>query len=134
MQEVVTPKAVYHSEAFRALHEITDDFINVLWLSRHSPTQEQIDTLEQKLGKPLQIFQVDKRLSTTEEVIELMNRYMCTELVAVLPINMLAQVLKLGIKPIRAKMKYDPNKPADQVPEFEKFVRLEKIEIIERDL
>jgi len=134
MQEVVTPKAVYHSRAFQALKEITDDFINVLWLSRHDPTEQQITELEEKLGKPLQIFQIDKRVATVSEIIELMNRYMCTEIVAVLPISMLSQLLKQGVKPIRAVMKYDPELPPDQEPEFQKFVRVVKVEIIEQDL
>jgi len=128
----IAPTAVYHSENF--VDEFAKDFVNVLWLSRHAPTKEQIDTLSEKLGKPLQIFQYSVTINRAEEVIELMKLCMCTEVVTVLPINLLASLLKLGVKPIRAVMRRVITENGEAYFHFEKYVRVTKVEIIEEDL
>ena len=77
--------------------------IRVLWLSRHAPTREQCLDLEATLG-PVEIIQHTESVRDAEEVIFLMAENQCDEVVAVLPLNILADLTKRGIKPIRAVM------------------------------
>lgn len=80
--------------------------VRVLWLSRHKPTDVQVTELQKKLGLGVEIVPVSTKVESGQEVLDLMGRYYCHDyVVAVLPIELIAEVCSLGVKPLRAVMK-----------------------------
>jgi len=109
----------------------------VLWLSRHAPTEEQCLDLEATLG-PVEIIQHTESVRDAEEVIFLMAEHRCDEVVAVLPLNILADLVKKGIKPIRAVMERrivkrglsdDGEETLEAEFKFKYFERVLKVEV-----
>jgi len=108
----------------------------VLWLSRHAPTEEQCLDLEATLG-PVEIIQHTESVRDAEEVIFLMAEHKCNEIVAVLPLNILADLVKRGIKPIRAVMERkvirkglsDGEETLEAEFKFKYFERVLKVEV-----
>ena len=86
----------------------------ILWVSRHIPSQEQIDELD-KLGFS-EIVVHKQRVDTAEKVVSLMRKKKADDVMVVCPWDMLKDLLTLGIKPIKSVMK---NKA--------RFVRFERI-------
>ena len=107
--------------------------MRVLWLSRHSPTPEQESELQKKFGRDTDIIEVSATVSSGQEVIDLMKRYKCDEVVAVLPINLVAEVVALGVKPIRAIMIRRLLKDGVEF-QFSHYERIEKVEIVSTPL
>lgn len=103
--------------------------MNILWLSRHAPTSKQMTELKKIFGNKIKIRQVSTTISSGEEVLALMKLYDCQEVVAVLPINLLEQIVTLGVKPIRAVMDRKFRKDGKAEFIFSHFERVEKIEV-----
>lgn len=101
----------------------------VLWISRHAPTQPQISELQEAFG-PVDVIQESVTIGKATEVKDLMAQHGATEVVAVLPVNLLAELTRLGIKPIRAVMERQLH--ADGSVDFVhlRFERVERVEIV----
>lgn len=100
----------------------------VLWLSRHAPTKEQVKELEKILGI-CEIIQVSKTVNNGKEVKQLMAENKCKELVAVLPLNILQQVISQGIQPIRAVMQRELKENGEAKFYFQHFERVLEITV-----
>ena len=95
----------------------------VLWLSRHAPTKGQTEELKRILGA-CEIIQVSKTVNNGKEVKDLMRENQCDELVAVLPLNILQQVISQGIQPIRAVMQREVRDDGSVEFYFQHFERV----------
>lgn len=73
----------------------------LLWLSRHSPTAEQLKELRDALGSVTVVLQ-PATVNSASDVVELMRIHSCDEVMAVLPLSHLLELSKLGVKPIIA--------------------------------
>lgn len=106
--------------------------MKILWLSRHSATEEQVADLN-RIFRGVEIVQVNKTVSNAQEVADIFNEVGADEMVVVLPPNILADLLnpKLGLpKPIRAVMNREIRPDGEAVFSHSHFERIEKIEII----
>lgn len=71
---------------------------NVLWFSRHSMTETQLESLKRKLGE-IKVTQIDR---TIKSAYELSDEIKAADVVAIVaPLNLQSQFLKLaGTKPV----------------------------------
>lgn len=106
----------------------------VLWLSRHKPTSKQINELNTKLGEGdgCKVIAVDKHITYAKEVEELMDEHHCTELVAVLPFTIIAELTENGVYPIKAVMERNVHLDGGATFNFSHFERIKKV-VIEVD-
>lgn len=105
----------------------------MLWLSRHEPQEEQVSELERIFGE-VEITQVSKTVSGTPEVLNLMQEHGAEELVAVLPIGLIAELTEKGVHPIRAVMKRELNEKGEAIFSHDHFERIMQIGIISHPL
>lgn len=101
----------------------------ILWLSRHAPTHEQLQELQQVFG-PVDVIQESVTISRAEEVQDLMVQHGTSELVAVLPVHLLAELTRLGIRPIRAVMERQLHDDGSVNFVHRFFERVERVEIV----
>lgn len=101
----------------------------ILWLSRHDPTPVQIEQLRQAFGD-VEIVQEAVDIKEPSQVKELMERHEASEVMAVLPINLLSGLIRLGVKPIRAVMDRKVNENKEATFTHLHFERVEKIEVV----
>ena len=102
--------------------------VRVLWLSRHAATEEQRKELERIFGTVHIIFR-SETVPNGKRVVEIMDEQDIDELVAVLPVNILAELLRLGIQPIRAVMERELLDDGNAVFHFKHFERLREVKI-----
>lgn len=102
--------------------------MRILWLSRHEPQKNQLDELRKKLGK-FELIQKSLTIKDAKQVKEVMEQEGCDEVVAVLPINLLQDLIKLGIRPIRAVMEREFQGGKSVKFTHSHFERVEQIEI-----
>ena len=95
----------------------------ILWLSRHDPNSEQIQELNRIFNFKYELVIIDKRVDNAKEVIDLMEVNGVDDIIAVLPLELIEELIRLGVKPIRANMKFENNKFL-----FKHFERVMKIE------
>ncbi len=107
--------------------------INILWVSRHPPKDEQKIELEEVFGH-VHFIQISKTIKDGWEVTDLKEKYETEEVVAVLPIQIMAQLTRMGIEPIRAIMDRNVKENGDVEFVHERFERIEKVEIITSSL
>jgi len=100
----------------------------VLWLSRHAPTTEQVEKLARILGT-CEITQVSQTVKNGKEVKDLLRENNCEELVAVLPLNILQQVISQGIQPIRAMMLREIREDGNAEFRFQHFERVLEVTV-----
>lgn len=101
----------------------------ILWVSRHAPTQPQVDELQQVFG-PVDIVQESITIGKASEVKDLMERHNAAEVVAVLPVHLLAELTRLGIRPIRAVMERQLHNDGSVDFIHQRFERVERVEIV----
>lgn len=109
----------------------------VLWFSRHSMTDDQLNALVAKLGE-VEIMQVDKTIKTAYELADEVEA--CDVIAIVAPIDLQAQFVKLAKdKPVivaqnrRELVKSDDGSESKAIFIFDGWKRLEKIEIVMTD-
>lgn len=104
----------------------------VLWLSRHEPQDEQVKELESKLGPgPVEIVQVSATINRAKEIVDLMKIHGCDEVVVVLPINLLADFIRIADKPpIRAVMNREVDANGNATFQHSHFERVVKVEVV----
>ena len=78
--------------------------MKILWVSRHSPFQKQIEELKRKFGADLELIKVSTKIRDPYEIKQLMEEYECDDVVAVVPLSMRARLTSIGINPIKAVM------------------------------
>lgn len=101
----------------------------ILWLSRHEPEQKQIKELQDIFGY-IEIVQIKTTVENADEVIKYMEEHGCSEVVAVLPLNIIAQLTAKGIKPIRAVMEREVLPNGDVKFKHQHFERILKVEVV----
>lgn len=106
----------------------------ILWISRHSPMQKQIQELEDCFEQPVDMIQVSTNIQDPREVKELMSKYGASEVVAILPLKLLGKLAAMGIKPIQAVMSRDLDKYNEPVFTHERFEVVESVEVVTRPL
>ena len=67
----------------------------VLWVSRHKPTQEQLNGLRKIVGDSYLLLQVDKTFSSSEEIADEVIISIADYVSVVLPVNLLAGLFEL---------------------------------------
>lgn len=102
----------------------------ILWVSRHAPTQPQVDELQQVFGPDVEVIQESITIGKASEVKDLMERYNAAEVVAVLPVHLLAELTRLGIRPIRAVMERQLHNDGSVDFIHQRFERVERVEIV----
>jgi len=98
--------------------------MNIIWLSRHEPTAEQ----EKKLRSIIsfdKLIVVSKTISRSSEIKSLMSENEASEIVAVLPINLVSDLInREQIKPIRAVMNRQLDENGEATFIFSHFERV----------
>lgn len=89
----------------------------LLWLSRHHPNEDQIKILEKKVSE---VFVHTERVESISEILELMKLHDTTEIMAVVSWELLKELVRRDMKPIKAVMT-----GKNQFDYFEKIVKLE---------
>lgn len=113
----------------------------ILWLSRHEILPAQRKELERIFGD-IEIIKHSEKVENDEHVINLIKKYNADEIVAVLPLSIIARIVERGIKPIFAKMDvvdddFDSERDvihAGRHYRFSHFERIEQIKIISKKL
>jgi len=106
----------------------------ILWLSRHQATETQIQELQQIFNTKINIIQIGITINDAKEIVDLIGKYKCNEIVAVLPIHILARLVEYGIKPIHAVMKRIIHTDGGVTFEHDYFERVKKIDVISQKL
>ena len=105
----------------------------MLWLSRHEPQEEQVEELERVFGE-IEIVQVSKTVSGAIDVLSLMQEHSADELVAVLPIGLMAELTERGVHPIRAVMSREVNDKGEAIFKHDHFERLMRVSFLSHPL
>lgn len=105
----------------------------LLWLSRHYPTETQQKELHRIFGN-YKIFHYRNPVYSGSEVINLINSYAIDEVFVVLPQHLVEELVKLGIKPIKAKMQrhIDSDGTAHFIHDY--FFRIHQMKIVKETL
>lgn len=102
-------------------------------MSRHEPQEEQVRELEGVFGG-VEIVQVSKTVSGAVEVLSLMQEHRADELVAVLPIGLMAELTERGVHPIRAVMSREVNDEGEAIFKHNHFERLMRVSFLSHPL
>jgi len=91
------------------------DSPDVLWMSRHEPLPVQVDELRKYftrmgLAKSISVQMDERPFDSASEIAKRFQKSGAREMVVVAPYSVLDALVKLGIKPIRARMRLmDPH-------------------------
>ena len=103
--------------------------MRLLWLSRHDPYDDQVNELKHIFDDDLEIVVSPNPVKTGAEVVQLMKRANCDEVCAVLPINLIEEIVELGVQPIRAQMhRITTSEGVNFIHDY--FYRIKKIDIV----
>lgn len=105
----------------------------ILWISRHVPTDTQMEDLRCLFGD-VQVIRISQTFETGGDVAVLAKQHDVDEVMAVLPMQMIAQLIRAGVKPIRAVMRRGENESGDITYEHIAFERVLSIEVITKRL
>lgn len=103
--------------------------MKLLWLSRHDPYPDQIEELEDIFDYDLEIVVHRNPVRTGAEVVQVMKRIGADEVCAVLPINLIEEIVELGVQPIKAQM-YRVTTDDGVTFVHDYFYRIKKIDIV----
>ena len=107
---------------------------SVLWVSRHKPLDIQKKDLEKMYGKPLHIVMLPDTITQAQDIIDHCVKD-TVAIVAVLPVDLLSDLLKLSRIPVlRAVMRYPNGDRTDAVPEHSGFVEVVECTYSENEL
>lgn len=115
--------------------------VRIAWLSRHEPLPVQIDTLRAIFGD-IEITQDARTWGDASAIVERVKGF--DEVVIVAPLSLIAELLRRGLRPIRADMQlmppgteFDPYRDVaekDRHYRFMKFSRIVRLELVTEDL
>lgn len=97
-----TPHVVFYPQLAKIV-ELDDKIVRILWLSRHKPLKSEIDELKRIFGE-IYIIQYPNKVENAEHVLNLIEYFGADEIVAVLPLTIIAKITEKGVKPLRAEM------------------------------
>ena len=100
----------------------------ILWLSRHGATLEQKNELEQSFGE-VEIIQVSTTVKSANEIKNLMEEHDAKEVVTVLPLDLLAELTRMGIHPIRAVMERKIEEGGEVTFSHKFFEKITRVEV-----
>jgi hypothetical protein len=114
--------------------------ISILWLSRHEALPEQVRELERLFGADCHICYDPEPFNGAQDIVNRVKNGNYDEVVLVAPLPVIAEVLRLGLRPLQAVMKVvSQDTPGAHFINgryyiFEKFVRVVKVEVVTEDL
>ncbi len=114
----------------------------ILWYSRHPMMEFQRPILQKLFGDDMVLEHVVGRDAyiSAEKIAEMMRREKYDEIIMVAPLSVMAKVIELGIKPIKAdviEVKDEKEKTfthSGRHYKFIKFVRVVRLELVTEDL
>ncbi|MCC6323908.1 hypothetical protein IT400_03915 [Candidatus Nomurabacteria bacterium] len=114
----------------------------ILWFSRHTPMAFQIPILQNVFGEDIVLEQKvgNDSYINAEKLVQFMKENHFDEIVMVAPFSVIAKVIELGIKPIKANtIEIKDAKDATfsfsgRHYKFIKFVRVMRLELVTEDL
>lgn len=88
--------------------------MKVLWLSRHKPTQRQMDELKRLFG-PTVVEWDNRPFDGANSIVERFKRTKADEMVLVAPLTVFRELVKRGIHPLYGTMEQVPCNDHKQV-------------------
>jgi len=105
--------------------------MRILRLTRHEPTKEQCEELVRLFGNGIDVITVSETITDPRRVAELVETYKASVLEVVLPIGLLADVLKVVDVPvIRAVMNREVKENGAVEFTFSHYERILKVEVV----
>ena len=105
--------------------------MRVLRLTRHKPTREQVNELVRIFGNGVTVINVSETVPNARRVAKLVKEHRADVLEAVLPIGLLAEVIKtVKVPVIRAVMKRRLKADGSVEFVFDHYERVVKVEVI----
>jgi hypothetical protein len=106
--------------------------MKVGWLSRHQWTEDQKKDLAKGLGikeGEIELSQEAATFNSSKEIVSMIKEKNYKEAVVVLPINLIGDLLKEGIQPLRAFMIRKLNEDGTVTFNHSHFERVIKVEV-----
>lgn len=112
--------------------------MTIYWASRHAPLPSQLEALKKLYGEEVKVIQDPRPFASAEEIVERYRESGANDIVVVAPLSVLARLTELGVKPLYAQMSLVSPEKAEVVVNgrgyrFEKFLRIERVEIVFRE-
>ncbi len=106
--------------------------IRILWISRHPIQAAQLDELRDRFGVDVEIVQIRATFRNLDEIVAAAEREHADEIVAILPLKLLAALCTTRWKPIRPVMKPLNDTGKGDATEFEhlRFERVDSIQLV----
>lgn len=79
----------------------------IMWVSRHTPTQRQIDDLS-RLFPGHEVVVDSNPFSSADDIVRRFNQTNSSEMVVVAPWTVMREIIRRGIRPIYAEMRQVP--------------------------
>lgn len=114
----------------------------VLWFSRHKPMEFQIPILRKVFGEDMVLEQRigNDAYMSAEKILQYMKDNYFDEIIMVAPLSVMAKVIELGIRPIKADVIEVKSALGATFTyngrhyKFIKFVRVVRLELVTEDL
>jgi hypothetical protein len=104
--------------------------IRILWISRHPIRDEQLSELHGIFGM-YSVTQVSRTFKSAAEIVVLAEEMEATEIVAILPLHLMAQLTQTRYKPIRAVMHRHVDPETGGVTFLHShFERVERVDVV----
>jgi len=106
---------------------------HILWISRHPIRDEQIEEIHTLFteGGGVAVTQVSRTFRGADEIVTLAEEMEADEIVAVLPLNIIAQLTQTRYKPIRAVMHRHVDETTGKVTFMHShFERVERVDVV----
>ena len=106
--------------------------ITILWFSRHQVEEDQVQELRDLYAPDkIEIIWIPDGYGSDEvdKIVTELEKYDPVDLVVVMPIPMLAELSRRGVKPLRAVMKRRVKPDGNKVFSHIKFERYDRVEI-----
>lgn len=101
----------------------------ILWLSRHDPTESQVEELKRIYGNDVLIEKDPRPFSSAEDIVLRFKNGKYDDLVVIAPLSVLGRLCELGIKPLWADMEVVPDEEAEVIASGRgyRFIRFKRI-------
>ena len=103
--------------------------MKIMRLTRHDATAEQLAQLQRIYGSDIEVVKVSETVPNAARVVELAKEHSADVVEAVLPLPILADLLKLSTTPViraitRRELKEDGSKTEFVFSHYERYVRV----------
>jgi hypothetical protein len=114
----------------------------ILWFSRHKPMEFQVPILRKVFGEDMVLEQRvgNDAYMSAEKIVQFMKDNHFNEIIMVAPLSVMAKVIELGVKPIKADVTEVKDVRDSTFTfsgrhyKFNKFVRVMRLELVTEDL